>query len=239
MTALVHAELVRLRTVRSPLLIALGALALMLVMTVAPLLDARADGMAPGEVDELLRSLPVLAVMLVATFAGARTGGDLNGGATTLSYLAEPRRGRVTAARVVTYALLGALFGGVAAALTAGAGLAVADARGLESGLSGGEVLGMVAAAEVAGLLLGAAGALLGTATRNATVASMAIVVWNLAEGLLDLADVGAYLPFGLVEALLGVTDAVDPLVAAGLLAAVVAAGAAAVARWALPRDLT
>jgi hypothetical protein len=80
---------------------------------------------------------------------------------------------------------------------------------------------------------------LVGTAARNPTIASGAIVVWNLGESMLHVAGVGPYLPFGLVNTLLGAEPdhAAGPAIA--LLAAYAAMLTLAIRHWALPRDLT
>jgi hypothetical protein len=50
---------------------------------------------------------------------------------------------------------------------------------------------------------------------------------------------IGPYLPFKLLEPAMGLTHAVPPLVAIGLLLAYLAAFGVAVHKWALARDLT
>ena len=237
MSALVSAELLRLRTVHSPLLIAVGALALMLAMTAAPILGDAAG--SAQDVRDALRGIPIVAVLLAATFAAARVGGDFKQGASTLSYLAEPRRDRVGLARVAVYGGVGAVFGGLAAALVCAAGLAAADAQGIDPGFAAADVAGLVAGSAVAAGLLSGAGVLLGLLTRNATVASTAVVLWNAMENLLALLGIGDVLPFRLVGSLLGTASDVPAPAAAGLLLAYLLAGGAAVVRWALPRDLT
>ena len=78
----------------------------------------------------------------------------------------------------------------------------------------------------------------MGAAARNPSVASVAIVLWNVGETLLHAAGVGPYLPFGLARALLGIEHEVAPGAAAGLLALYTIMLGLAVTRWAVRRDL-
>jgi ABC-2 type transport system permease protein len=239
MPTLVSAELLRLRTLRSPALVGLGALAILLLLTVVPVLTANDRTPTATQLEDGLRSLQLMAILLAATFAASTVASEYKRGAATLTYLAQPRRERVLAARTTVYAGLGGLFGGLAAACTSAVGLLVVHSQGFTIQLTGGEVAGLIAASAAAGLLLSAIGVLVATAARNPTIAGGAIVVWNLGESMLHVTGVGPYLPFGLVNTLLGVQSdhARGPAIA--LLAAYAAVLALAVRRWALPRDLT
>jgi ABC-2 type transport system permease protein len=239
MSPLVSAELLRLRTLRSPAFVGLGALVILLALTVVPVLSVGDRVPTAAELEDGLRSLQVMAVLLAAAFAASTVAGEYKRGAATLTYLAEPRRERVLAARTTVYAALGGLFGALAAACTSGVGLLVVHSQGLAIDLTGADVAGLVAGTAVAGSLLSAIAVLVGTAARNPTIASGAIVVWNLGESMLHVAGVGPYLPFGLVNTLLGAEPdhATGPALA--LLAAYAAALAVGVRRWGLGRDLT
>ncbi len=239
MNALFLAELLRLRTVRSPALFGVGGLAILLALAVVPILAAADHAPSAGELDTGLRSVQVMAVLLAAAFAASTVASDFTRGATTLTYLAEPRRGRVLAARTALYAALGALFGALAAACTAAATHIVVDREGLDAPITSLDVVWLIAGAACAGALVSAVAALIGTAARNATIASGAIVLWNLGESMLHAAGVDSYLPFGLVRTLLGLEQDLAPVPAFGLLVAYAALLAVAVHRWGLPRDLT
>jgi hypothetical protein len=239
MPALVSAELLRLRTLRSPALVGLGALAILLAVTIVPVLSVGDRVPTATELADGLRSLQVMAVLLAATFAASTVAGEYKRGAAALTYLASPRRERVLAARTTVYAALGGLFGALAAVCTTGVGLLLVHSRGFALDLTPADVAGLVAGTAVAGALLSAVAVLVGTAARNPTIASGAIVVWNLCESMLHVAGVGPFLPFGLVNTLLGSEPdhAAGPALA--LLVAYAAVLAVGVRRWALPRDLT
>jgi hypothetical protein len=156
-----------------------------------------------------------------------------------MTYLAHPSRAGVTAARALTYAGLGLAFCAVAAGIVAAVGLHLTAAQGAGAGPSPGTVARLVLGACAGGAVLGAAGALVGIAARNATVAGGALVGWNLGESLLGVAGVGPYLPFGLLSSLMGRADDLPALTAAALLLAYLTVLAGAVVAWAVPRDLT
>jgi len=84
-----------------------------------------------------------------------------------------------------------------------------------------------------------ALGALLGTLTRNAIVAAGAVVALNLADTLARASGAGPYLPFGLLDSLMGDGDGAPAAAALPLVLAYLGVFAAAVRIWALPRDLT
>jgi ABC-2 type transport system permease protein len=239
MTALISAELLRLRTIRSPRYVALGILAFVAVLALMPLLDPGAVPADSSQLGESMRSLALVGVIIGATFGAANAGTEFKRGATALTYLAHPRRGRVTAARALTYAGLSFAFATVAAGVVVAAGLAVAADQDIDAGLTVTAGARIVFGAGFGGAVIGAAGFLLGTVTRNPTVASGAVVGWNIGESLLAVAGIGPYLPFGLVGSLMGKPGGAPLAAALLLLPAYLAAFALFVRAWALPRDVT
>jgi ABC-2 type transport system permease protein len=232
-TALLSAELLRLRTVRSPRYIALGGLAL-IALTAGLNID---PGVMRdrGELADALGDIAMTGALLSAVVAASLVGEDFKRGSATMTYLSHPRRASVATARALTYAGLGLLFAGVAAVAVVAVGLARAH-----TGLSTGDIVQLIAGAAAGGAVLSAAGALVGTVARNATVASGAVVGWNLVENvLLRSAGVADYLPFGLLRSLMGMSDGIPAVAAIALLLAYLAVFAVGVRAWALPRDLT
>ena len=108
----------------------------------------------------------------------------------------------------------------------------------LSADVSATDVARLIGGAAVGGAVMGAAGALLGTATHNPTIASSAFWAWNVVETLLIPAGVRPYMPFALVTSLMG-GGGLPVLAAMGLLLAYLAAIAVFVRRWVLDRDLT
>jgi ABC-2 type transport system permease protein len=240
MTGLVLAELLRVRTLRSPLLIAIGVSVVVALLTGAQILAPSAGETATGaETIDLLRGAPLLAVLVVGAVAAVVAGGDLKRGATTLTYLAEPRRARATAARVLTFAGLGGLLSLLAAAAAIMVGLTAAGAQGIPVEPTVGMALGTAGAAAFGGAVVAGLGTLAGLAARDATIASGGLVLWNVGEQLLTTTGIHDHLPFQLVSSLLHGDGQVASLPAMGLLLGYLAVAGLVVTRLALPRDLT
>lgn len=246
MPPVIAAELLRLRTLRSPRYGALGGLALMAIVAVSNIDSS--SGRNPAELADSLRSMAVVGVLLAGVFAATFLATEFQRGSAAMTYLSHPDRARVAAARALVYAGLGFLFAAVAAGVVVAVGLPAGGAS-LNAGFSATDVARMIGGAAAGGAVMGAAGALLGTAVPNPTIASGAFFAWNLVESLLIPADIRMYLPYGLLNSLMGgtgVTKSVSvdagglPLPAViGLLLAYLAAGVLIVRQWALPRDLT
>jgi hypothetical protein len=234
MPALISAELLRLRTVRSSGYYVLGVLAVLVIVT-AQNVDPGAGG--PGssaEQVDALRSLALTGVLFAGVLAAIKVGTDFQRGWAARTYLNDPHRARVSAARALTYAGIGYVFAGLAAGVVVAVGLAVAG-----GGVSAGDVTRIVAGAAFGGAVLGAAGTLLGTACRNPTIASSAVFGWNLVETMVVPAGARPYMPLDLIDALMGGTGDVPPPAAIGLVLAYLALAALVVRTWALDRDLT
>ena len=133
MSAMISAELLRLRTVATHRWVALGLLALIAV-NAAPFVNGAST--TSDEVIAQLRGLAQLGILIVAAYAAHIVGDEFRRGSVAMTYLAHPSRGRVAAAHAVTYAAVGA----VLAALLAGAALAmvlpVAAGDHISTGLS-------------------------------------------------------------------------------------------------------
>ena len=248
MPALISAELLRLRTVRSPRYGVLGVLAFVVILAAQPIINAEQPGTA--ELADSLRTLALVPGVVVAgVLAATLLATEFQRGSATLTYLSHPNRARVTAARALTYAGLGFVFAGVAAGVVVAVGVP-AGGGSLSAVFTAADVARLIGGAAVGGAVMGAAGALLGTATHNPTIASSAFFAWNVVETLLVPAGIRPYMPFALVGSLMGAgsegpgqtafgAGGVALPAAIGLLLAYLTAGALVTRRWALPRDLT
>jgi ABC-2 type transport system permease protein len=241
MSALISAELLRLRTLRSPRYGMLGVLAFVAFAAAAPLIFA-SSGPPPGpaETADSLRSLAFVGgVIVVAVLAANNVGAEFKDRSVALTYLSHPDRHVVAAARALTYAGVGSLFAAAAAIVVLAVGVPAAGHAGVHVGFSATDVARVVAGAAFGGAVMGAAGVLLGCVMRHPVIAAGAIAGWNVGESFLSTAGIGPYLPFRLVNSLLGVGDDVSAGVAAALLLGYLTAFGLVVARWALPRDVT
>jgi len=239
MTALISAELQRLRTVRAPRYV------LPWFLAVAAIITASNAGTlsSAGAVKDLVRTGALLGVVVAASYVAYNVADEFKRGSVAMTYLVHPLRERVAAAQAITYAAVSFVFAGVTAAVVLGIVLRFADADHVNAGFSAADLALTVAGAAFAGAVLGAAGALIGTVARHPTIAVSALIVWYVAENMLTRGGtrggIWEYLPFELVGSAMGLTDNVPVLAAMGLLLVYLAALALAVRKWALPRDLT
>jgi hypothetical protein len=239
MTALISAELLRLRTVRAPRYMMPTYLAMVAIITAS---NAGTPSSA-GAVKDLVRTGALLGVVMAASYVAYNVADEFKRGSAAMTYLVHPLRERVAAAQAITYAAVSFVFAGVTAAVVLGIVLRFADADHVNAGFSAADLALTVGGAAFAGAVLGAAGALIGTVARHPTIAVSAVMVWYVAETMLTRGGtrggIWDYLPFELVGSAMGLTDTVPVLAAMGLLLVYLAALALAVRKWALPRDLT
>jgi ABC-type transport system involved in multi-copper enzyme maturation permease subunit len=236
MSALIAAELLRLRTVRTPRYGALGVLALVAITTAVNVGSIADQPGGSTGLAESLWSLALPGVLMAGLLAATSVATEFQRGSAAMTYLSHPHRADAAAARALVHAVLGFLFAGLAAGAVVAIGVPALD-ESVDAGLW--DVARLVAATAFGGAVMGAAGALIGTATRNPTVASSALPGWYVVELLLVPADIRPYLPFSLVSSLMGAAGEVSAPVAIGLLLAFLAAAALFVREWALPRDVT
>lgn len=236
MSALVRAELMKLRTVRSTWAVLL-VLPLVAVIT---LFDAALDPVDHNTsvVDFMDVSLAVVAIA-VAAFAAALVGTEFGRRMVGLDYLAVPRRTPVLAAKLGAFACVGA-FLGLLAVLIAQV-VVTPIALGRQVTLDGpGEAVVRVVAVTAAVAVLGAVGAAIGILIPQPAIAVGAIVGWQFVEGILGMAlGVASYLPLGLITTVAHLGGTVALPVAFGFLCLYAAVAAGAALLVAKRRDLT
>jgi ABC-2 type transport system permease protein len=231
MTALISAELLRIRTLRVTRYVVVGMLGLAVMLAVFP-----PSGPRSALVDSV-RSVTFTFVMAAVYIAATQLGTEFKRGAAALTYLAHPNRRTVTTARVLTYGLIGGLLAALAAIVALAAGLVAAHFAATRADIGAQAIAGVIGGAAFGGATLAGIGALIGTVTREPILATVAVVLPTLIAA--PLPAVSPYLPFGLAEQLLGGTDKVLAPVAMILLLAYLAVAAVFARQWALPRDLT
>jgi len=185
---------------------------------------------------------------LVAVLAVAGVTGEFRYGTAATTFLATPRRGRVVAAKMITYLLAGAGYALVCLAVTLAIALPWLASRGIHVTVAGRGNLGVLAAVVAATAIFGLAGAAAGTLVTGqlAAVAGMLIYLY-VAEPLVShitaLHGWTAYLPGVAADGLTQATQAgvrlLPPwqggLVFAGWALALAAAGT----RVTLRKDIT
>jgi ABC-2 type transport system permease protein len=246
MSRAISAELFKLRTTRTSWGVLLGALGLVLVISLIAALagDFSSADVAPGidllQISGLVQIFAlVLGILIVAT--------EFRHGTITPSLLAVPNRARLVAAKLVAAVLAGALLGLVAGALCAAIVLPLLSSRGIETGAESSEVVKIVLGNSAASALFAAIGVGLGALLRNQVGAIIGALGWlfvvqpllTIIPGFDDV--INKWFPSGAAGALAGMSgssDAPDSLaqVPAGLVltayaAVFVAAGLALLRR--------
>jgi ABC-2 type transport system permease protein len=143
----------------------------------APAATAIAAGMASEPLDNVLGPLVVtgmLSVLVLVSLGVLSTAGEWSHGTVQTTFLLEPRRGRVMAAKAAAVALTGAVVAAVAAGLSALVLLAMEPSA---SWAGGARAIGMVA---VAGAVFALIGAGVGAAVGNTPGALTGIYLLDL-----------------------------------------------------------
>jgi ABC-2 type transport system permease protein len=228
----ISAEFFKLRTTRTSWAVALGSLALVLIISLVAGLTAEfaadATDEAPGadllQIGGLVQIFAlVLGILSVAT--------EFRHGTITPSLLAVPDRARLIVAKLVAALVAGALLGLAAQALCSVIVLPLLSSRDIDSELAGGDVVELIAGNTAACALYAAIGVGLGALIRNQVGAIIGALGWIfLIEPLLTLIPgfedvIARWFPTGAANALAGTATNADALdqVPAGLLLVVYA----------------
>lgn len=241
MTRVLAAELQKVRTTRTTLVVVAAALFLALLLGAANVGAAgqgtsAALGSAAFVEDVVgLSTLPAIVAVLLGVLLAA---GEHQHGTITTTFLATPRRHQVVFAKATAAAITGpaVALGMVVAALAAAMAGVVVEGATLE--VDAGGVARTLLGLFLAAALLGAIGALLGLLVRSQVAAVVAVAAEALVvEGVLDVVTGGSlrrWLPGGAAAELAGASSS-RPLWATGCL---VLAWTAAVAAATLPAVL-
>ena len=230
MSRAIAAEFFKLRTTRTAWGVILGALALVVIISLIAALagDFSSTDEAPGE-DLMEISGLVQIFALVLGILSVST--EFRHGTITPSLLAVPDRTRLVLAKLVTALVAGALLGLVASALCAAIVLPLLSARDIATGTDASEIVRLIAGNTAASALYAAIGIGLGALIRNQVGAIIGALGWIfLVEPLLTLIPgfedfIARWFPTGAANALAGTatnSDALDQI-PAGLLLVVYA----------------
>jgi len=239
-TALVRAELFKLRTTRTSLAIVLSLVGLVVLVV---LLSGLVEDAAP--LGERQTQFQLLANGSIASAFAALVGvlsltTEFRHGTIKPTFLAEPRRGRVLAAKLVACTTAGAVLGAGGVALSFGLGRLTMSVRGIPLVLDHRDLALALGGSVAVSALWGALGLGIGAVVRNQVGAIVGLLVWSLlVESILFglVPSVGRWLPGqagnALVQVevphLLGVLP--GALVLLGYAAAAALAGAAVTVR--------
>jgi ABC-2 type transport system permease protein len=241
MIALVRAELLKLRTLRSTAWTAAALLAITLLTAGLALGDVGEKNLrTPAELRDTILAVGYAAVFFLAVLGAIAAAGEYRHGTISQRFLASPARGRVLAAKLAAYGIVGAGTALVVTAVASAVGQAVVSSKGYTLDLAGGGsrmAAGMLLATVLAALL----GVLVGSITRNPTTALVAVFGGWIAEKIAGdwLGAAAQYLPFHLLETVLGLTPELGLGYAVLALTGLTAALGVVALRVFLPRDVT
>lgn len=246
MLPMIRSEFRKLSTVRSPWLL-LAAGPLIVVAGVTGLVESGADVHNPAVQNTALAHVG-LAALLTLIFGIIAVAGEYRHGTITDTYLSFPGRGRVVAAKLAVYALVGAAAGLICTLVALAVTAAWWAAKGGTFHLSAGDTWRTLAGGVAANLAFAAIGVGVGALIRNLVGAVAAALAWiALVEGIVGQllgSGLARWLPFYASEALdrasLTGTTRLLPQWGGGLvLLGYAAAFAAAAVLSTLKRDVT
>ena len=204
MIATIRSEWIKLRTVRSNLVMAAAAVILPVAITLLSVSFMKTGNIDSETLSTFITNTGSLAVLLVGVVGVLCVTQEYSQGTIRLTLAATPGRTRVYVAKAVVAALFGAALIGLVIALTIGVGSAILEARDVPgphtvstSGVS-------FAAMIVMGALVAVLGMGIGGLTRNPPGAITTLILWPLlvegiVGGLLSMAmdeDVRKWMPF-------------------------------------------
>ena len=206
MTALIHAQLVQLRTLRSTYLVAGTLVALVALITGVTMSEAGSPDLRTAAQlrEPLVASAGIMIAVVMAIFAATRVAGEYRHATIAQRMLAAPQRRRFVAATLLVHAALATLVSAAAFA----AGVAITEptlGADFSTGLAGGELAQVGAAVVLAATTFAALGVSVGFLTRSPGPAIVTVFAVFFAEKLIApmLGDVSAYLPYSLLNSLL------------------------------------
>ena len=217
MTAVVRAQIVGLRGLRTSFLVPAALLALVVFITVGTYAEAGGrDLSSPAQLREpVMAAIGIFVAVGLALLAAARTAGEYRYRTITPRTLAAPRRTTLLAATASVYGVFALAVGAVAAAIGVGIAQVMASAKHLTIGLAPADI----GSALLAIALFTVIGVSVATIVRSQPATVLLLVGAFFVERLLSLVlgNLTAYLPYSLLTPLLGLQGATISRTAAAL----------------------
>jgi ABC-2 type transport system permease protein len=205
----ISAELLKIRSTRTTIGLALGMIALVVLfvllsglLTKAPHLRSTQDQLGFLTVGSLSGVFAALAGIMLIT-------SEYRYGTIRPTFLFSPRRSRVLAAKLAAGLLAGLAFGVAGQALGFGIGIAILDARGIPYAPGTGTTALLLGGTVAASALWGAIGVGVGAILRNQVGAIISLLAWGfVVENLLFafVPSVGRFAPVHAQNGLFGLT---------------------------------
>jgi ABC-2 type transport system permease protein len=210
MIAQIRAELLKIRTTRTTIALILGMVALILIFTLLTGLLSHPSGLTGRENQRELLGVSSLTGVFSALAGVLLVTGEYRFGTIRPTFLFNPARSHVLAAKVLAGALAGIVFGVIGEAIGWAVGYAVLDGRGITVVLSSGDILLLTLGGLAGAALWGAIGAGLGAIIHNQVGGVIALLAWGLVVDnlLFGLApSVGRFMPTRASDALMGLRE--------------------------------
>lgn len=189
MTALIRAELLKLRTVRSHTVVVTIGLAFAAFLAIVTVGTAGQDGRAAaGSADDMVNVLGAsgVAPFLAFVLGVLAIAGEFQHHTIGQTFLATPRRSRVVAAKVVALAIAGTAVAALVMVVALVASLPQLVVEGASVHIGNAQVGGAVGGNLLAGALFGVTGVGVGALLRNQLAAVAGAAAWALlGEGVL------------------------------------------------------
>ncbi len=198
MIANIHAELLKLHSVRAPWLL-LGAGLLIVIGGISGLVISGADLSNPGTQSAAVAHLAIVAIVSLV-FGVLAVAGEYRQRTITDTYLTSPGRGQVVVAKILVYLAIGAVEGVLGGALAIITASIWWGAKGHSFDLGNADMWRTIVGGIVANALYAAIGVGLGALIRNLTGALLVAVGWiAVVEGIVGQligTDLAKWLPF-------------------------------------------
>jgi ABC-2 type transport system permease protein len=210
MIRLVRAELAKLRTIRLLYGVTAAMAAFGVLTVVANVTSAGRQGNPPLSADDLPAIVGAPGTLLsgAALLLGILgVAGEFRHHTITQTFLSTPDRGRVVAAKLAAYPLVGIAVAVLSLAVTTAVALPWMDAKGLSVSLLDGELARVLGGTLLAVGLCGLVGVGVGALIRNQVAALVGVLVWvvvveGLLLSLLNVPSLGKWLPSAAAAAL-------------------------------------
>jgi hypothetical protein len=203
----IKAELLKIRTTRTTIALILGMMALILLITLLTGLLTHPSGLASKEDQRDLLGVSSLTGVFSALAGVLLVTSEYRFGTIRPTFLFNPVRSRVLAAKVLAGALAGVVFGILGEAIGWAIGYTTLVGRGITVVLSSSDILLVTIGGLAGAALWGAIGAGLGAIIHNQVGAVIALLAWGLVVDnlLFSLApSVGRFMPDRASDALMG-----------------------------------
>jgi ABC-2 type transport system permease protein len=205
----VRAELLKIRSTRTTLGLALGMVALVLLFALLVGLLTKADQLTTKEQQRTLLGISSIAGVFVALAGVLLVTSEYRFGTIRPTTLFTPRRSQVVAAKLTAIVIAGLALGLAAEVIGVGVGYACLAGRGISLVLTGGDITLLVLGSLAGVALWGAIGVGVGAIVRNQVGAVVGLLAWGfIVENLLFafVPSVGRLTPGEAQNALSGLT---------------------------------